>query len=71
MENSHTTTETAKVLDEYGMFTMTKEGYAKAKEYLQEIGKLDEFKGNKISVDGFSLIAYANHAITLQGKTGG
>ncbi len=42
-------------------FEMTQEGYAKAKEYLIKIGKLEEFMNNKTSIDGYSLVAYANH----------
>lgn len=43
------------------LFTMDPDGYLKAKEYLIKIGKLEEFENNKVSVDGFSLIAYANY----------
>jgi len=35
-------------------------GYNKAKEYLIEINKLQEFENNNTSTDGFSLVHYAN-----------
>ena len=41
-------------------FEMTSEGYNKAKEYLESIGKLKDFEDNELSIDGFSLIYYAN-----------
>ncbi len=41
-------------------YEMTNDGYNKAKEYLRSIGKLKEFENNPISVDGFSLVYYAN-----------
>jgi hypothetical protein len=43
------------------MFEMTSDGCAQAKKYLMGIGKLDEFESNKTSVDGYSLVSYANH----------
>ena len=55
------TNEAEKQVDPVVMFEMTGEGYAQAKKYLEEIGKLKEFENNKTSVDGFSLVAYANH----------
>lgn len=45
-------------------FDMTNEGYTQAKEYLEEIGKLEEFEANTVSTDGFSLVAYANYYIS-------
>ena len=43
------------------MFAMTGEGYIKAKQYLKDIGKLEEFENNKTSTDGYSLVYYANY----------
>ena len=47
-------------------FSMTREGYAAAKKYLMEIGRYDEYEeynkflNNNTSVDGYSLVAFAN-----------
>ena len=41
-------------------FEMTGDGYSKAKAYLEEVGKLKEFMNNKTSLDGYSLVAFAN-----------
>lgn len=41
-------------------FEMTNEGYNEAKTYLDSIGKLKEFENNELSIDGFSLVYYAN-----------
>ena len=41
-------------------FSMTREGYTAAKQYLVEIGRYEEFLNNHTSVDGYSLIAFAN-----------
>jgi len=41
-------------------FKMTKEGYEKAKSYLKSINKLKDFENNNTSVDGYSLIYFAN-----------
>ena len=43
-------------------FNMTNEGYIKAKEYLKSINMLDKFENNKTSVDGYSLVSFANEA---------
>ena len=43
------------------MFEMTGDGYILAKEYLEAIGKLEEFENNRTSVDGYSLVAFANY----------
>ena len=42
-------------------FNMTKEGCSKAKQYLISIGRYQEFLDNCVSVDGYSLVAFANH----------
>ncbi len=39
---------------------MTREGYVAAKKYVMEIGRYDEFLNNNTSVDGYSLVAFAN-----------
>jgi len=41
-------------------FEMPKEGYIEAKKYLKSIDKLKDFENNNTSVDGYSLIYYAN-----------
>ena len=42
------------------MFQMTGEGCEAATLYLQEIGKWEEFTNNETSVDGYSLVQWAN-----------
>lgn len=42
------------------MFEMTEYGYIEAKKYLDSIGKLKEFENNPFSVDGYSLVYFAN-----------
>ena len=42
------------------MFEMTRDGCMQATEYLKFIGKYTDFINNRTSVDGYSLIAYAN-----------
>ena len=46
------------------MFPMTQDGYRAAKSYLIAISKYDEFMNNKTSLDGFSLVAFANSILT-------
>ena len=46
------------------MFPMTREGFESAKDYLIVIGKYDAFMNNKTSLDGFSLVAFANSILT-------
>ena len=41
-------------------FSMTHDGYVAAKQYLIDIGRHAEFLANATSVDGFSLVAFAN-----------
>lgn len=41
-------------------FEMTKEGCERAKNFLTLIGKIDDFLENGQSVDGFTMVAYAN-----------
>lgn len=43
------------------MFEFTKQGVINAKKYLVEIDKLDDFNKNQTSVDGYSLVEYANY----------
>ena len=43
------------------IFDITTEGYTKAKEYLKGLNKLEEFEKNNTSVDGYSLVYYANN----------
>lgn len=50
-------------------FHMTKEGYTKAKQYLMNIGKYEEFLNNGFSVDGFSLIEFANNLLSTKEKS--
>ena len=42
------------------MFEITRESYKEAEQYLKDVGELDNFLSNKTSIDGYSLIAYAN-----------
>lgn len=44
----------------YDNWPLTVEGYAEAKEYLISINEYDNFMNNRVSVDGYSLVAYAN-----------
>ena len=41
-------------------FKMDRDSYDKARQYLEEVGKLKEFENNKTSTDGYSLVYYAN-----------
>ena len=41
-------------------FEMSSDGYDKAKQYLKEVGQLKEFEDNHTSIDGYSLVHYAN-----------
>jgi oligoribonuclease NrnB/cAMP/cGMP phosphodiesterase (DHH superfamily) len=41
-------------------FEMTEEGYNKAKKYLIEVNRFEDFENNKTSTDGYSLVYYAN-----------
>jgi len=41
-------------------FNYDKDGCIKAKDYLDYIDKLEEFENNCTSVDGYSLVNYAN-----------
>jgi hypothetical protein len=47
------------------LFEMTRDGWATAKQYLKEIDKFEEFENNTLSLDGYSLVAYANYYKTL------
>jgi hypothetical protein len=42
-------------------FEMTTDGCLQAKQYLTDICKLEDFENNYTSVDGYSLVAYANY----------
>lgn len=51
-------------------FEMTHLDYTKAKSYLEDIGRLDEFLSNNTSLDGYSLIAFANSVYEIEQNTG-
>ena len=42
------------------MFEMTGKGAIAARRYLVEIGKYEEFMNNRTSLDGYSLVQWAN-----------
>lgn len=46
-------------------FEMSNDGYDKAKQYLKEVGQLKEFEDNHTSIDGYSLVHYANDVAKL------
>ena len=48
-------------MDNKQYFDISNDGYRKARDYLIKINKLEEFENNEVSIDGYSLIYYANH----------
>ncbi len=42
-------------------FQMTREGCKAATKWLKENGRYEEFENNSFSVDGYSLVHWANH----------
>lgn len=42
------------------MFPFTVEGYQQAKAYLKKVGRYEDFMNNGTSIDGYSLVAFAN-----------
>lgn len=48
------------MVENINKFEYDSSGYIKAKDYLEYIDKLEEFNNNMTSVDGYSLVNYAN-----------
>lgn len=50
------------------MFEMTADGYEKAKKYLIDTERYEEFLNNVVSVDGYSLVVFANSLVQERNK---